>query len=325
MTLSNKFEIHYFLKDGSHSMDALVKNKCEAEFLAVAYEIINILDLDIILNAEALREGGIKDFFNFLIKETSYAEKIATLTLVLMLVQTTISLIPKANTKIANKQNEELMQLSIEEKKLNIQKLKNELSNDNVSEQTIESSKMVINKSPKIVTRRSNFYKTLLHNQEVAQLGFSILNKDYEPLGREVIVSSADFVSFVQRTNKLPVEIDEDARIEIVAPVLREGKAKWKGIYNEEPISFFMDDKIYKDGVLAKRISFKNGDVIICVLEIHKEINEVGEIVITKYSVQAVLDKGDNGNLIETSSGKQYRRAKKTQNSQRELFDPKPS
>ena len=61
MITAEKFEIHYYLKDGSHSMDAVVKNKCEAELLAVAYEIIDLLDLDVTINAEALREGGVKE------------------------------------------------------------------------------------------------------------------------------------------------------------------------------------------------------------------------------------------------------------------------
>jgi hypothetical protein len=72
---------------------------------------------------------------------------------------------------------------------------------------------------------------------------------------------------------ELPIEIDENAQIEIVAPVLRKGKTRWKGIYNEEFINFFMDDPIYNDAVLAKQISFKSGDVITCVLEIHRELN----------------------------------------------------
>lgn len=326
MTIASKFEIHYFLDNDSHSMDAVVKNRCEAEFLAVAYEIIDFLELDITLNAEALKEGGVKDFFNFLLNETSYSDKVATIALVFLLIQIAISLVPQTDSKFEGLKREEIelsieeKKLSIEEKKLNIQKLKNELSDGNISEETLESTKIIINKNPKIVTRRSNFYKTLNINKEVTQVSFSQLDKNHKTIGNEIIVPRTDFIYFIQRTNKLPMEIDENAAIEIVAPVLREGKAKWKGIYNDEQISFFMDDHIYKAAVLSKRISFKNGDVITCVLEIHKELNEVGEIVITKYSVQTVLDKIENGIPKETPSGEKYRRERKIQDSQGDLF-----
>jgi hypothetical protein len=63
MSALKKFEIHYFLPDNMHSMDAVVKNKCEAEFLAIAYEVIRLLELDITLNTEALKEGGLRDIW----------------------------------------------------------------------------------------------------------------------------------------------------------------------------------------------------------------------------------------------------------------------
>lgn len=34
MSFGEKLELHYYLNNGSHSMDALVRNKCEAEILA---------------------------------------------------------------------------------------------------------------------------------------------------------------------------------------------------------------------------------------------------------------------------------------------------
>lgn len=296
-------------------MDAIVKNRCEAEFLAVAYEIINLLELDVTLSAEALQEGGIRELWDFIVKETSYADKISTITCLALILQITLSQFPQTDADLVDLQKEDL-KLSIEERSLNIKKLKVELSGGHLKEKTMESAKTIINKNPKIVTRRSNFYKILAHSKEVTQVGFSRLDNNQKPISKEIVVPKAAFINFIQRTNKLPIDVDDDARIEIVAPVLREGKAKWKGIYREEPISFFMDDKDYKEAVLAKRVSFKNGDIIACVLEIHRELNEVGDIVITKYSVQTVLDKMENGTPTETASGKKYRKRKKVEDSQ---------
>ena len=287
-------------------MDAVVKNECEAEFLAVAYEVISLLDLDITLNAEALQEGGIKELWKVLGENSSQL----TVFLLVLTAVFTYQMIPDS----------ELTGLQKENLRLQNEQLRKELLQSEINENTIKNHVTSANENQKIVTRRSNFYRKLDHNLEVRKLGFSTLDKDQKPIGDEIIILKGDFLHFIQRSNKLPVETDESAQIEIVAPVLREGKAKWKGIYNEESISFFMDDHIYKDAVLSKRISFTSGNVITCVLEIHKELNEVGEVVIKKYSVQTVLDKIENGTAKETSSGKKYRADKKIQDSQGEFF-----
>ncbi|MFP4314246.1 MAG: hypothetical protein ACLFR0_07960 [Alphaproteobacteria bacterium] len=307
MQIPNKFEIHYFLNNDSHSMDAVVKNKCEAEFLAVAYEIIALLELDITLNAEALKEGGIRELWEALGKNSQQI----TILLLLLTAIFTYHMIPDS----------ELTELQKENLKLQNEKLKEELSKSDISKETVDAHVKNTNENQKIVTRRSNFYRILLNaNLEVSRVGFSRLDNDHKTIGDEIIVPRTEFIYFIQRSNKLPTEVDENAQIEIVSPVLREGKAKWKGIYNEEVINFFMGDRIYKSAVLAKQISFKNGDVLTCVLEIHKELNEVGEVVVTKYVVRTVLDKIENGVLTETQGGKKYRRQKKIQDSQGSLF-----
>ncbi len=210
--------------------------------------------------------------------------------------------------------------MSIEERKLRIEKLKEELSEKNISDTSIQYASKIANENLKVVSRRSNFYKTLVYNHEVTEVGFTTLDNDQKPVNKEVIVPRTAFINFIQHTDKLPVEIDDNARIEIVAPVLIEGKAKWKGFYKEEYISFSMDDDIYREAVLKKRISFKNGDIIICLLEIHKKLNEVGEIIVTKHSVRTVLETIENGVSSETPSGKIYKQEKRIKDSQTDLF-----
>src|SRR5699024_12752690 len=102
---------------------------------------------------------------------------------------------------------------------------------------------------------------------------------------------------------------NESATIDIISPVLKEGKSKWKGIYNEKHISFAMDDEIFKRDVLGKRVSFKNGSRIVCVLKIHRKLDEAGEVKITGYSVDTVLEVSDGENLKETLGGKTHKRS----------------
>jgi hypothetical protein len=309
-----KFEIHYFLQNDSHSMDAIVRNNCEAEFLAIAYEIIRTLELGITLEAEAHEEGGLRDIWKFVGDNgTQISILIAALALI-------ISLKPAADGELVELQKVET-KLSIEEKKLNIEKLKRDLSVGNVpTQENLKKAAISANQNHKVVVHKSNFYKKLSHYDKVTQIGFSALDNQNKPVSDEKNIPRSEFHKFVLLSNKLPVEIIEDAQIEIVAPVLKEGRAKWKGIYVEPPaISFEMNDKAFKDAVLAKQISFKNGDIILCVLEIHREVNEVGEIVITKYAVQTVLDKIENGKIIETESGKKYRREQELKKDQTSL------
>ena len=64
-----KFEIHYYLENELHSMDAFVKNKAEFELLKIFSEISNSLDLDLTFEIEALKEGGIREFIKVLKKK----------------------------------------------------------------------------------------------------------------------------------------------------------------------------------------------------------------------------------------------------------------
>ena len=71
----------------------------------------------------------------------------------------------------------------------------------------------------------------------------------------------------------------------------KEGRYKWKGIYKDDPISFDMQDSSFKDAVFFENIPFQHGTVIKCVLFIHREIDEIGDVKITGYSVTTVMRK----------------------------------
>src|SRR5690606_31040200 len=140
-------------------------------------------------------------------------------------------------------------------------------------------------------------------------------------LGVERIVGKDLFHKFFITSNELESIRVESARIDIVAPVLIEGKAKWKGIYEGEYITFAMEDCAFKKSVTSREVSFKNGSAITCVLLIHKKVDELGDIVTTGYSVEVVLDTFESGIAEETLQGRRYRHTKKTIESQNDLFN----
>ena len=312
MQVARKLETHYFLQNASHSIDAIVRNNCEAEFLDIAYEIIRLFELEIRLEAEPHEEGGFKDIWKFI------GDNGIQLTFIVAVLTLLMTLKPSTDEELTSLQKEET-KLSIEEKKLNIEKLKKELSSGASTESVVQSAAVIASKANKVAVHKSNFYKQLSHYPKVTQVGFSKLDENNNSIAPEAIIPRDDFQKFILLSNKLRVEIIKDAPIEIVAPVLRAGTAKWKGIYAGFPISFEMNDKIFKKAVISKQISFKNGDIIICVLEIHRELNEVGEVIIKNYSVPTVLDKIDNGVRKETESGKNFRREKALKKAQGSL------
>lgn len=61
-TISNasKLELHYFLQDNAHKMDAIVRNKCEHELLEIVKEITQSLGVELTIESEAFIEGGLK-------------------------------------------------------------------------------------------------------------------------------------------------------------------------------------------------------------------------------------------------------------------------
>lgn len=250
MDIANKLELHYYLNDNSHTMDAVVNNKCEAEILAMAYEAISVLNLDVSIDVEALQEGGIKDFWRVL------GENNAQIALVVAVIALLLSQVPNIDSELTDLQKEET-KLSIEEKKLSIEKLKNELKENNVSDETLKTTVNIINNNYKILTRKSNFYKSLSHYNKVTQIGISTLNDNNVPVTDETVIKRIDFKNYILISHDLKPITEVDAVIEIVAPVLKEGRAKWKGIYNKEHISFIMGDNEFKNSVLSKRIFLK--------------------------------------------------------------------
>jgi hypothetical protein len=148
----------------------------------------------------------------------------------------------------------------------------------------------------------------LINYEKVTAVGFSAVDESNNDVIREHLVPRSDFRMYVLVDNSLPTETVDGATIEIVAPVLKEGNYKWKGIYKEESISFSMTDADFKNAVLLEQVAFQHGSCINCVLEI------------TGYLVVTVLDKTDGGQTHETPQGKKHRTYKKFIQDQRGLF-----
>ncbi len=310
----SKFELHYYLADASHSMNALVRNKCEAEFLAVATEVANVLGIYLELDCEALKEGGVREIWSALgVNSAQIALLISTLTLIW-------SVIPHDDQELIDLQKEDL-RLSIEQRKKALRDISEDLENGQVRAETIESAANIASRNYKVVTRKSNFYKTISLYEKIISVGFGNLDCSGKSVSDEKIVNRSDFSRFILTSHDLEPLVDSSAYVEIVAPVLVEGKAKWKGTYDGQLISFHMNDRDFKAAVTSKRMSFKNGDGIVCVLHVHKKLDELGEVVTAGYSVEVVLENVHSGIVRETNQGRVFRHTKKLQDGQGDMFE----
>lgn len=328
-TLTNRLELHYFFSndDKTHSMDAVIRNKCEHELLQIISVISKELNVQIKIETEAYEEGGLKEFYTFIgIAEGQAIMSIANLAVATLGVL--ISRIPLKKSKL-DKQEQKLSveekKLNIEAQKINIGLLKKELESKNIRTTNINVEKIeyIISNNIKILKHKSNFYKTLYNYPKVKRLSTVKLDENKKQIEEPKFIECIDFEKFILESDSLEPITDDSATIEIISPVLKKGKYKWRGVYNKlaQPIEFSMTDKEFKEDILKDGISFKSGTFIDCILEISRKIDDLGNVFNSNYSVLTVLRQHDEGISIETYQGKKVRQKREADNSQMKLFD----
>ena len=297
-------------------MNAVIRNKCEAEALAAFQYIAAELGIEVLLETTAHTEGGLKEVWAFVTK----TENFLAANFLILLIATFWNYVPPPDKEM-EALNKEVAKATIEEKKLSIEKLKQEIAKGTPPPAVAEKAVPLFQCDLKIVTRRSNFYKILLPYDKVTAVGMGIIPEGKLVPDVEHVVPRGDFQQFVLTDDKLPTEVDNQAIIEIVAPVITDGNLHWKGTYLGDTISFSMKDPVFKGMVMRREVSFQHGNSISCVLNIERKVDAVGEVVIRGYSVQVVLAKIDGSNTIETPQGKRQRFYDKHRDDQITLFD----
>lgn len=308
-------------------MDAFVRNKCETELLAVFQELCTTLGTSIRIESIPYGQGGLREYWKVYGENSAQINTtLAILAVLISVVGTALSRIPVSDPE--KDQREKTIQeltieekrLAIEEKRIALEKLRKEMKEGQPSAESIEGAAKAVELNLNIQSRRSNFYRHLSSYDKVTAVGFSAVDSSDKDVIREHLVPRSDFLKYVLVDNSLPTETIEGAVIEIVAPVLKEGNYKWKGVLGKETISFSMTDVDFKNAVLLEQVAFQHGSSINCVLQIHRKFNEIGEIEVTGYSVITVLDKTDGGITHETTQGKKHRAFKKFVQDQHRLF-----
>lgn len=309
---ANILELHYFLKNNLHTMDAIVENRCEYEVLAIIKEVADFYSLQVIIETEPTAEGGIRKWFKLVSKNENETAGITTaiiITLITILLSTPLT---KISEKLIDKlfEDTELNELEKEKLKLEIDKLKDEAKFRN----------SLIEDSNSIKKRRSNFYETLSREKKIDKISFALTNSEKANLQIEKVVGKDDFKKFILVSDDLEPIIMESAEIEIISPVLKKGKYKWMGYFSGEPIIFSMQSNEFKTLVQNAEVEFKNGSSINCVLQIKRKINNEGVEKVVGYDVLVINHYFENDLPIETLEGRKRKQQKEADRNQIDLF-----
>jgi hypothetical protein len=307
---ANKIELHYFLRDETHTMNAFIRNECEKELLTIFKEVILSLDIVLDIESESFKEGGLKEIWNFLGKNG------IQITLVLTIFGLILSRIPVENKELVKLQIENL-ELDNELKRQELKKIKNEIkTEEQLTEDVVERVLEILDKDYKIIWHKSNFYKKLSFYPKVTKLTTQRLNEQREPVEQEKTVERNQFGNFILRSDTFPPNLDEEAVIDIISPVLKKGNFNWKGFYKGDIINFEMNDQIFKNSVLNKEIEFINGTAIKCVFQQNRKIDETGLVKVVQSKVITVIEIITGENYVATEQGKKYKRDKDLKNDQ---------
>lgn len=291
-------------------MDAFVKNKSEAELLKLICEVTLLLDIELDFEFEAIKQGGIKDIIKYF-KKKKNKKQLNNLLIYFGAIISGVIINVASDNFNKDKESDEL---SKEEKRLNIKVLKKQLDEGNLNEEdTIKAINYVIfliSEEHKIKVFKSRFYNHLLKEDKLYKFSTTELTENFEPISRENIIPRIDFKKqILDNEDKKPILI-ENAVIEIVSPVLKQGNIKWKGIYDGQSITFNLLDSEFKISVINKQYSFTNGTSIKCRLELIQSVNDDGEIYNKEINVSDVLEIYDGIQIIETKKAKHIKELK---------------
>ena len=289
----SQFIIHYYLNDDSHSMNAFVRNAMEKDFLSIVNTISSSLNLKIELESRAAKEGGFIEILDII-----EAHPVSS-TIIVSSAGYAIKRFLEYLLTGAYKKNK------LENEKLELEILKLKKESAGIDENQLEQ---------KLARPISNYYAKIEKYEKIRAVGFG------NEVNNEYVVQRDEFRNFILIDDK-EEEVDDDANIEIISPVLKEGRYKWRGIYKNESIDFSMGDSKFKNDIIDGRYDFGNVSFINCQLFITKTYDEFGnECKNRSYRVAKVYEtKRDNLNKwLATHKG-----LLKQKNNFKERIEPK--
>lgn len=298
---ANKLELRYSFNDKSSYMDAQIKYRCDKEILAMLRTLADLLDVKMTVYCEPGSGEGYKDIWP-VAGESSRSISIVLNILMQVLTRPTLTIggQPQVDRTSADDENMQ-RELSVLKRSLKLQD-----PGALISRELVE----LLASWPKFCKCKSNFYEALRGYPKVTKITLRELNASNHSRSGSLEVKRERFDYFILRSDDLPPVKDNKATIEIISPVLKDARYRWKGIYNKggETIDFYMQDEDFKKQMFDEKISFSSGMCIDCVLEIDRKISELGETVNVGYTVVTVIRTRFDKLEIVTPQGKRHLR-----------------
>ena len=298
----NKLELRYYFNDKSNYMDAMIKHRSEKEVLSLVRTLADMLDIKMTVYCESFaQQEGFREIWSV---AGENSRLISVLLNLFMQVWTRPSFLvggqPVVDRSVAD---EEKMQREIALLRSNLRK---KMPGITVTRELVE----LLSASPRFCKCKSNFYEAVRGYPKVTKFTLRELNENNRSRSGSLEVKREQFDYYILRSDELPSVKDNKATIEIISPVLKDARYRWKGIYNKggETIDFYMCDEDFKKDMFDEKIAFKSGMCIDCVLEIQRKMSELGEVVNISYTVETVIRTRFDKMEIITPQGKRHLR-----------------
>lgn len=298
----NKLELRYYFNDKSNYMDAMIKHRSEKEVLSLVRTLADMLDIKMTVYCESFaQQEGFREIWSV---AGENSRLISVLLNLFMQVWTRPSLLvggqPVVDRSVAD---EEKMQREIALLRSNLRK---KIPGITVTRELVE----LLSASPRFCKCKSNFYEAVRGYPKVTKFTLRELNENNRSRSGSLEVKREQFDYYILHSDELPPVKDNKATIEIISPVLKDARYRWKGIYNKggETIDFYMCDEDFKKDMFDEKIAFKSGMCIDCVLEIQRKMSELGEVVNISYTVETVIRTRFDKMEIITPQGKRHLR-----------------
>ncbi len=315
-TTISKLQFHYCFSDKSHTMDALVHNKCERELLELTKAVAKLCAANIKMETEPSGKGGLKNWLTITAK-SSKKTPAAKIALVNTVVASYVAMTSHTSIRVLG---DALLDKLFADKELNeaqCEQLQKEISTLKVE---FANLLPLLDQNVVVKKRKSNFYDLLRKYQKVKSVSITLTDETKKPVTEEQSVAREGFKAFIVSSNFVAPQLVENAQIEIISPVLMKGKHKWRGIYKDESISFVMKSDDFMTMVQSGKVEFKSGSTISCTLQIDKKVNGVGVERIIGYTILSVDSYSENGKTIETPEVKQKHKQAAVSKRQLDLF-----
>lgn len=299
-------ELHYHLdKENFHEMDANIHNRCEAYIIESINHLADLFDEDISLDVSALEEGGIIDKLKITINNPTAKSVMLIMTGALINHFISPSIILDDTQKMLNRAEI-------------VQKIKDGNYND-------AEIKFVISGDIKIITAKSKYYKELNKEPHVTRVSCSTIG---EKCPAKALVSNGinkdDFdKQIIKNTNRIEIQEYTGTTVLVIAPVLSKvSKAKWRGVFNGEDVTFRVRDKEFLQQIYNKEVGFTTGTSLKCDVQItFKTMYDIcGDVLsTTKEIIVTNIMSWYDGETFQRET-KRYKR-KKNNDSQLSLFE----